>query len=33
METSAKTGANVDNMYLASAKVIWDKIKDGAYDL
>lgn len=33
METSAKTGANVDNMYLSSAKVIYDKINEGAYDL
>ena len=33
METSAKTGANVDNIYLASAKVVYDKINEGAYDM
>ena len=33
METSAKTGANVDNIYLSSAKVIYDKINEGAYDM
>merc|ERR1712046_19517 len=32
-ETSAKTGENVDNIYLASGKAIFNNIVNNAYDL
>ena len=32
-ETSAKTGENVDNIYLASAKAIFQNIMNNSYDL
>jgi len=32
-ETSAKTGENVDNIYLASAKAVFQNIMNNSYDL
>ena len=33
IETSAKTGENVDNIYLTSAKAIFQNIMNNSYDL
>jgi GTPase SAR1 family protein len=33
LETSAKTGDNVDNIFLASAKKIYENISKEQYDL
>jgi Ras-related protein Rab-2A len=33
METSAKTGKNVENVFYTSAKLIWDNIEKSQYDL